>query len=289
MRRMGRRRGFRGPARAASAAPLGLGRARPDAPAIQRICVYRLIQLWGRPGREESSLSSLEGDQCQRRYESSIGARCCCQCGMGMGAVGLATLLSGVEAASGSELATGNPLAPRSPHFPARAKHVIHLFMNGGPSQVDTFDPKPLLAKYDGKDAAARQPAHRAQDRHRVPLAVPVPEVWAERDRGQRALPAHGASTSTTSRHPLDVHRHAQPRASLRAHEHAARCGSRAEHGLVGHLRPRHREPEPARLRRPAPGGLPVGRRGQLAAGLPARRLPGHLASTPRHAERASR
>ncbi|MBL8827180.1 MAG: DUF1501 domain-containing protein, partial [Planctomycetaceae bacterium] len=44
---------------------------------------------------------------------------------------------------------------PRSalptPHFPPRAKQVIHLFMNGGPSQVDTFDPKPALDKYHGK------------------------------------------------------------------------------------------------------------------------------------------
>src|SRR5262245_51458487 len=41
-------------------------------------------------------------------------------------------------------------LKPRSPHFPAKAKAVIHLFMNGGPSQVDLFDPKPLLSKYAG-------------------------------------------------------------------------------------------------------------------------------------------
>lgn len=45
----------------------------------------------------------------------------------------------------------GNPLAPKSPHFPAKAKHVIHLFMTGGPSHVDTFDPKPLLTKYHGQ------------------------------------------------------------------------------------------------------------------------------------------
>lgn len=43
------------------------------------------------------------------------------------------------------------PLAPKKPHFPAKAKHVVFLFMNGAPSQVDTFDPKPELEKYDGK------------------------------------------------------------------------------------------------------------------------------------------
>src|SRR5437867_30499 len=44
-----------------------------------------------------------------------------------------------------------NPLAAKKPHFPAKAKHVVFLFMNGAPSQVDTFDPKPLLSKFDGK------------------------------------------------------------------------------------------------------------------------------------------
>lgn len=43
-----------------------------------------------------------------------------------------------------------NPLQPRPPHFPARAKHAVFLFMNGAPSHVDTFDPKPALERYDG-------------------------------------------------------------------------------------------------------------------------------------------
>jgi hypothetical protein len=47
-----------------------------------------------------------------------------------------------------------NPLAPRPPHFPAKAKSVIWLFLNGGPSQVDTFDHKPELAKRDGQELA---------------------------------------------------------------------------------------------------------------------------------------
>jgi hypothetical protein len=75
--------------------------------------------------------------------------------GMGLGMLGLAGLTSGLAGrlADGAESdGYRNPLAPRKPHFPVKAKHVIHLFMNGGPSHVDTFDPKPSLAKYAGKD-----------------------------------------------------------------------------------------------------------------------------------------
>src|SRR6184192_2570219 len=68
------------------------------------------------------------------------------RCGMGFGALALAPLLPPAQA--GEPL---NPLAPKPPQFPAKAKRVIHLFMNGGPSHVDTFDPKPSLAKYAGK------------------------------------------------------------------------------------------------------------------------------------------
>ena len=44
-----------------------------------------------------------------------------------------------------------NPLAAKPPHFATKAKHVVFLFMNGAPSQVDTFDPKPALARYHGQ------------------------------------------------------------------------------------------------------------------------------------------
>src|SRR5262245_18959567 len=49
----------------------------------------------------------------------------------------------------------GGPLAPKKPHFAAKAKSCIFLMMNGGPSHVDTFDPKPALAKYAGKPLPA--------------------------------------------------------------------------------------------------------------------------------------
>ena len=213
VRRMGRRRGFRGPARAASAAPLGLGRARPDAPAVQRIRVYRLIQSWDRTGHEESSPSSREGDQCQRRYESSTDARCSASAAWGWARWALPRSLSGVEAASGSEVATGNPLAPRTPPLPARARHVIHLFMNGGPSQVDTFDPKPLLARYDGKTL----PAGNLRTERKTGAAFPSP--FRFRKYGQSGIevselfPACRVLHRRHRGHPLDDDEPAEPRA----------------------------------------------------------------------------
>jgi hypothetical protein len=65
--------------------------------------------------------------------------------GAGFGMVGLESLLRAEDG--------GDPLAPRAPHFTPKAKRVIYLFLNGGPSQVDTFDPKPALDKYHGKPA----------------------------------------------------------------------------------------------------------------------------------------
>ncbi len=71
--------------------------------------------------------------------------------GNGMGLLALANLFQQEAAANGVD--TGlNPMAARSSHFPAKAKNVIWLFMNGGPSHVDTWDYKPELAKRDGQD-----------------------------------------------------------------------------------------------------------------------------------------
>ncbi|WP_254513937.1 DUF1501 domain-containing protein [Anatilimnocola floriformis] len=69
--------------------------------------------------------------------------------GLGIGALGLAGLLSDCGDLPAAEAA--GPLAPKKPHFAGRAKRVIHFFCNGGPSHVDTFDPKPALEKYSGK------------------------------------------------------------------------------------------------------------------------------------------
>ena len=68
--------------------------------------------------------------------------------GMGLASLGLSGLLA--EAAE-TRTTSDHPLAVRPPHFAAKAKRVIHFFLNGGPSHVDTFDPKPMLAKHAGK------------------------------------------------------------------------------------------------------------------------------------------
>ena len=61
--------------------------------------------------------------------------------GTGLGLLALPNLLE----------ASSNPLAEKPSHFQPRAKHVIHIYLNGGPSQVDTWDPKPTLDKFGGK------------------------------------------------------------------------------------------------------------------------------------------
>jgi hypothetical protein len=71
------------------------------------------------------------------------------RCGMGFGMLGLSQLLGAAPARPPDSILA--PMAPKAPHFAARAKRVIHIFANGGPSHVDTFDPKPSLAKFHGK------------------------------------------------------------------------------------------------------------------------------------------
>lgn len=80
------------------------------------------------------------------------------QCGVGLGSVALSELLTDGEGKrrlmaaepSGAALPT-SALAPRQPHFPAKAKAVIHLFMAGAPSQLELFTEKPLLGKFEGQ------------------------------------------------------------------------------------------------------------------------------------------
>lgn len=78
------------------------------------------------------------------------------ECGIGIGKIALAGLLSGKGlGALAASAISDNPLAPKPPHFAAKAKRVIYLFMAGGPSQLDLFDPKPVLTKFHGQPVPA--------------------------------------------------------------------------------------------------------------------------------------
>src|SRR5215469_13179130 len=99
------------------------------------------------------------------------------KCGMGMGGLALAQLMGGLDMLS-AQKASGqsqsiplNPLEVKSSPFPAKAQRVIHLFMNGGPSHVDTFDPKPMLEKYAGKPL----PTPNLRTERRTGAAMPSP------------------------------------------------------------------------------------------------------------------
>lgn len=79
-----------------------------------------------------------------------------CRSGLGFGSLALADILAGSASAAGDS--GGNPLLPKLPPQAARAKRVIHIFANGGPSHVDTFDPKPALEKYAGQPMPGETP-----------------------------------------------------------------------------------------------------------------------------------
>src|SRR6266436_1514680 len=72
------------------------------------------------------------------------------ECGVGLGAIALSTLLGETFAGAASKISGANTLAPKQPHFAPKAKRVIFLFMAGAPSHLELFDYKPQLAKFDG-------------------------------------------------------------------------------------------------------------------------------------------
>ncbi|MDG2123646.1 MAG: DUF1501 domain-containing protein, partial [Verrucomicrobiales bacterium] len=94
--------------------------------------------------------------------------------GMGMGMLGLGGLLGELEGA--------NPLGMKAPPLPGKAKRVVHFFLNGGPSHVDTFDPKPLLAKYAGKAL----PTGNLRTERKTGAAFPSP--WEFRRYGKSGI-----------------------------------------------------------------------------------------------------
>ncbi|MBI3410127.1 MAG: DUF1501 domain-containing protein [Planctomycetes bacterium] len=103
--------------------------------------------------------------------------------GMGFGLLGLAGLMRDQGELAAQSPVNVNPLAPRRPHFRASAKQVVHLFMNGGPSHVDTFDPKPLLDQYHGREL----PRPNLRTERKTGAAMRSPFVF--RRFGQSGIP----------------------------------------------------------------------------------------------------
>ena len=77
------------------------------------------------------------------------------QAGGGIGMIALANLLA-EEGRTADAPSQANPFALKPPHFPAKAKNVIFLFMEGAPSQIDLFDPKPELQRWHGRESGTR-------------------------------------------------------------------------------------------------------------------------------------
>src|SRR6267154_5727156 len=116
---------------------------------------------------------SIDGERPPISRRAALRQACC-----GFGTLGLTGLLSHLSGA-----APANPLAPRTPHFPARAKRVIFLFMHGGPSAVDTFDPKERLDRDDGKPLPIKRPLAFTKDAG--PL---MKSPWKFRNYGQSGI-----------------------------------------------------------------------------------------------------
>lgn len=110
------------------------------------------------------------------------------RCGMGLGALALGPMVAASE----------SPLSARAPHFSPRAKRIIHFFLNGGPSHVDTFDPKPALARYAGQPL----PGEYLRTERKTGAAFPSP--FAFRRYGRSGLEISDAFAKTAA-HADDI------------------------------------------------------------------------------------
>jgi hypothetical protein len=115
-----------------------------------------------------------------------------------------------------------DPLAPKPPHFPAKAKHVIHIYLNGGPSQVDTFDPKPALKKFEGKPL----PTGKLTTERATGAALPSP--FGFKKYGKSGLEISDLFAKTAAAHADDLCVIRSMRANTPNHEQSMRlmnCG----------------------------------------------------------------
>src|SRR5579872_6988207 len=104
------------------------------------------------------------------------------RCATGFGAIALTSLL-GDKCFADAAAEAPNSLLPHTPHYGAKARNIIFLYMDGGPSEVDTFDPKPLLQKESGQPFKMKMEPTQFNDRGRT-LGSP----WAFKHYGQSGL-----------------------------------------------------------------------------------------------------
>ena len=207
------------------------------------------------------------------------------RCGMGMGAVALTSRSATRLLAGGTGQPAINPLAPKKPPLPAKAKRVLHLFMNGGASHVDTFDPKPSLAKFAGKPIPITLKTER-----RTGAAFPSPFTFQKFGQSGTEVSEIFSNVGgcvddlciVRSMH-TDI---PEPRAVADDDELRRRAPGSAQLRLVGHLRARLGESESARLHRALSGRSADAGKSELAFRVSTGRLPG---DTHRHARDADR
>lgn len=101
--------------------------------------------------------------------------------GLGFGSIGLTAMMAQDAFAA----APDNPLAPRAPHFEPKAKRVIFLFMHGGPSSIDSFDPKERLIKDHGKPLPIKRPLAFADG----PIGPLMKPFWDFKNCGKSGIP----------------------------------------------------------------------------------------------------
>jgi Protein of unknown function (DUF1501) len=120
------------------------------------------------------------------RQENPLSRRAALRAaGCGFGFLGLAGMLAQAQAATTSGSSVISPTAPKAPHFPPTAKRVIFLFMHGGPSGIDTFDPKERLVRDNGKPLPMKRPLAFAGGDAGPLMKSP----WEFKNYGQSGIP----------------------------------------------------------------------------------------------------
>ena len=135
-----------------------------------------------------------------------------------------------------------NPFEPKKPHFPGKAKNVIFLFMEGAPSQIDLFDPKPALTKWHGqplppsmtKDLQVR--VHQAECQG-AGVQSAILQARPKRRGVQRLAVGVGADRRRSVLRPVHAHGRLQPPTRRHDPVHGSHAARASDDGFVGAVR----------------------------------------------------